>query len=134
MPWSPEPGAGFTSADDPWLPLGSDYAVRNVQSQLRDPDSHLHLYRRLLQLRRGSAPLRTGIYTPVDPTPPDCFVFERSETSERVLVAVNFSRELRSMDVADWAGQIAVSTQRASEGNVVRGTLHLLPHEAVVVV
>jgi glycosidase len=134
MRWSPDTTAGFTSAAEPWLPIGSDHAVRNVESQLLDPDSHLNLYRRLLRLRRGSAALRTGSYLPVDPVPPECFVFERSQGTERVLVAVNFSPQPRSIDPTGFAGRIAVSTRRKNEGNEVRGTLDLLPYEAVVVV
>ncbi|MFQ6046459.1 MAG: DUF3459 domain-containing protein, partial [Gemmatimonadales bacterium] len=134
MQWSPDPAAGFTSAKEPWLPVGSDHAVRNVQSQLRDPDSHLNLYRRLLSLRRGSAALRSGAYRPVDPVPPECFVFERSQGTQRALVAVNFSAESLSVGVAGCAGRMAVSTHRASEGREVEGTLDLQPHEALVVV
>ncbi len=134
MQWSPDSAAGFTLASEPWLPVGSDHAVRNTQSQLLDPDSHLNLYRRLLALRRGSAALRTGSYLPVDSVPPDCFVFERSLGTERVLVAVSFSAEPLSSDVPGLTGRIAVSTERANEDNEVDGTLHLLPHEAVVVV
>ena len=37
MPWSPEPGAGFTEAGvEPWLPFG-DVAACNVADQRRDP-------------------------------------------------------------------------------------------------
>lgn len=134
MQWSPDPGAGFTSADEPWLPIGSDHTVRNVQSQLLDPDSDLNLYRRLLRLRRGSVALRIGSYFPVDPVPPDCFAFERRHGTERVLVAVNFSANPLSIDTANTSGRIVVSTHRLQEGNEVEGALHLLPHEAVVVV
>ncbi len=133
MQWSPDPGAGFTLADEPWLPVGGDHAARNVRSQLRDPDSHLNLYRRLLALRRGSAALRTGSYQPLDDVPPDCFAFERSRGAERVLVAVNFSPEPLSVDVPGFAGRVAVSTHRKSEGCELEGALRLLPHEAVVV-
>ena len=134
MQWSSDTNAGFTLADEPWLPIGSGHAVRNVQSQLLKPDSHLDLYRRLLSLRRGSAALRTGSYLPVDPVPPDCFAFERRHGTERVLVAVNFSAKPLSIDAAKTSGRIAVSTHRMQEGNEVTGTLHLLSHEAVVVV
>jgi glycosidase len=91
MRWSADPGAGFTSADEPWLPVGDDYAERNVRSQLVDPGSHLNLYRRLLALRRDLAALRTGSYRPLDPVPRECFAFERAQGTERVLVAINFS-------------------------------------------
>jgi glycosidase len=134
MQWSADPAAGFTSAPEPWLPVGSDYIERNVESQLADPDSHLDLYRRLLRVRRGSAALRTGSYRPVDPAPPDCYAFERSEGAERVFVAINFSSEPLSIEAEGIAGRIAVSTHRASEGVEVTGALRLLPHEAVVVV
>ena len=134
MQWSPDPTAGFTSAREPWLPVGGDHAVRNVRSQLLDPDSHLNLYRRLLSLRRGSAALRTGSYRPVDRVPPECFVFERSQGTERVFVAVNFGPEPLSIDAPGLAGCIAMSTHRPSEGEEVTSALRLLPYEALVVV
>jgi glycosidase len=134
MQWSPDLAAGFTAANESWLPVGSEYTVRNVESQLPDPDSYLNLYRRLLSLRRSSAALRTGSYVPLDPVPPECFVFERSQGTERVLVAINFSAESLSVEPSEFAGRIAVSTQRVNEGNEVNGTLVLRPHEAVVVV
>ncbi len=134
MPWSPDAAAGFTSGKEPWLPLGSDSATRNVRSQLLDPDSHLDLYRRLLALRRGSAALRAGAYRPVEPVPVDCFVFERTAGAERVLVAVNFSAEARSTDIGGFTGRIAVSTRRVNEGSGVRGRVRLEPHEALVAV
>ena len=134
MRWSAGPAGGFTPGGEPWLPVGDDYAARNVRSQLLDPDSHLSLYRRLLSLRRGSAALRTGSYRPVDRVPPDCFVFERSQGIERVLVAINFSARPRSVNTPEFAGRVAVSTHRAGEGRKVTHTLHLLPHEGIVAV
>jgi glycosidase len=133
MQWSPDHAAGFTSAQEPWLPVGSDYTVRNVESQLRDPESLLNLYRRLLSLRRGSAALERGAYRPVESVPPECFVFERSQGADRVLIAVNFSAQPCSVDTAGLAGRIAVSTHRPNEDNEVTGVLELLPYEAVVV-
>lgn len=50
MQWSSAPAGGF-SAGDPWLPP-VDPEVRNVADQRRDPDSILHLFRRLIELRR----------------------------------------------------------------------------------
>lgn len=50
MQWTPEPSGGF-SAGQPWLPP-TDPGERNVQSQRRDPDSVLALYRRLIAVRK----------------------------------------------------------------------------------
>jgi glycosidase len=134
MPWSAGAGAGFTSAPEPWLPLGDDWTVRNVDTQLRDPDSLLNLYRRLLSLRRTTPALRAGAYRPLDPVPKDCFVYERTLESVRVVVAVNVSAERRSVGLPGFAGLVAVSTHRATEGGAADEAVTLLPQEAVVLV
>ena len=51
MQWSPGPLGGFTTGE-PWLPP-IDPERRSVDEQRRRPDSLLHLYRRLIELRRG---------------------------------------------------------------------------------
>ena len=53
MPWSDEPGAGFTAPGvEPWLPFG-DLAGVNVAAQRADRGSALHLTRDLIALRRA---------------------------------------------------------------------------------
>jgi alpha-glucosidase len=133
MQWSPAPGAGFSSARETWLPLGADYENRNVESQLRDPDSLLGLYRRLLRFRRSSAALRHGHYRSVDPVPADAFVFERVYSGERVVVAINFSPRALSIDMRGLTARVMVSTHRSNEGTGVQNTLHLGPYEAAVI-
>jgi alpha-glucosidase len=51
MPWTTEPGHGFTSGD-PWLPFGQDATSRSVEAQQRDEGSMLAFYRTLIGLRR----------------------------------------------------------------------------------
>src|SRR5204863_1957345 len=50
MQWDATAKAGFT-AGEPWLPA-IDPAERNVEAQRDDPESLLHLYCRLLDVRR----------------------------------------------------------------------------------
>ena len=53
MPWRDAPGGGFTAPDvRPWLPLG-DTGACNVEDQLADPASMVHLARDLIALRRA---------------------------------------------------------------------------------
>jgi len=59
LPWTGEPGGGFTTGH-PWLPLSAQNLARSVAAQAADPDSLLHLTRHLLDLRRSSAALRHG--------------------------------------------------------------------------
>ena len=66
MPWSDEPGAGFTAPGvEPWLPFG-DLAGVNVAAQQRaTPARALHLTRDLIALRRAEDDLRAGAYAQV---------------------------------------------------------------------
>ena len=59
MQWAGSANAGFSSAT-PWLPLGHDYQLCNVDQQSRDDSSLLSLYRRLIALRRKEPALCIG--------------------------------------------------------------------------
>ena len=87
MPWSDEPGGGFTSAAaTPWLPFG-DLAACNVAAQRDDPGSVLHLVRDLIALRKRSPELTSGSYEPL-PAPAGAWAWRRGE---RFVVALNLS-------------------------------------------
>ena len=51
MPWTPQPGLGFTDGR-PWLPDGGRTSGQTVIAQLSDPGSHLNTIRRLVAARR----------------------------------------------------------------------------------
>ena len=52
MQWDASPNAGFTDADaNPWLPVNANYQTLNVEAQLSDVNSHLNIYKSLVQLR-----------------------------------------------------------------------------------
>lgn len=54
MPWTPEPGHGFTFAGvEPWLPFGDRHAEDTVAVQRDDPSSWLSRWRRLIAARRS---------------------------------------------------------------------------------
>ena len=48
FPWSAAaPHAGFTSSDDPWLPIDPRHAAMALDTQEGQPDSHLAVTREL---------------------------------------------------------------------------------------
>lgn len=55
IPWSDEPGWGFTSGQ-PWLPFGERRPSDTVAVQRDDPRSSLHRHRRLFEARRTLDP------------------------------------------------------------------------------
>jgi alpha-glucosidase len=134
MEWDRTPHAGFSRAtvESTWLPVGGDAPTRNVAAQLDDPVSLLNLYRRLLAYRRASRALQVGDYHPLPDPPDDCLVFERVASTDRVLVAINFTAAPREVPLPAGA-RVAISTDPSrSATGVPDAPLVLGPNEAVI--
>ena len=95
MPWNRGPGHGWP-VRDPWLPWPPQAGTRNVEAERDDPGSMLHLYRRLLAARRGSAALRRGDLV-LREGAGDVLAFERNCEGDRRLVVVNFGNRSSSI-------------------------------------
>jgi len=137
MPWTAGPGAGFTTGR-PWLRLGPDWPVRNVQAQAADPDSILALYRRLIAVRRVVPALHRGTLVLLPPPAAPVLAYLRQEDESLALTLVNFSRRAVRFDFAtgqatDWRPIVATHLELPAgfrDGEAVR----LGPHEAAVFV
>jgi alpha-glucosidase len=126
MPWTGEPGAGFTEPGvEPWLPFG-DVSACNVAHQRTDPASTLHLTRDLIALRRELADLRDGVYATLW-SKDGVWAWQRGDST---VVAVNLQGEPAT--VASISGTVRIGTDRARDGEAVDG-LRLGPWEGVVV-
>jgi alpha-glucosidase len=126
MPWSDEPGGGFTEPGvEPWLPFG-DLSAANVAAQRDDPESALHLTRDLIALRRAEEDLRTGAYRQVA-LEGGLWAYARGDG---FVVALNLGDEAASLPAH---GRIELATRRARDGEEVAGTLTLDAGEAAIV-
>jgi glycosidase len=127
MPWSDEPGGGFTqNGTAPWLPFG-DLGAHNVAAQRQDPGSVLHLVRDLIAQRREREDLRGGAYETL-PAPAGAWAWRRGSSTA---VAVNLGEE--EVEVEGLAGTVLVGTDRARDGEAVAGALRLAAGEGAVV-
>jgi alpha-glucosidase len=127
VPWSAEPPHGWDGAE-PWLPWPPEPERRNVERLAADEGSILHLYRRLLRLRRTSEALRRGSLRWLG-APTDVLAFVREQGSEEVRVAVNFGDgPVRWPLEGDWR----VHVSSAPDG-LTTDYAGVLPPEAAVV-
>jgi alpha-glucosidase len=127
MPWTDEPGAGFTAPGvEPWLPFGD--LRTNVAAQRADPSSVLHLARDLIALRRADDALRAGAYTALD-APAGAWAYRRGD---RAWVALNLSDA--AVAVRGVGGRVAIGTDRARDGEPLAGRVALAPWEGVVAI
>lgn len=120
IPWETEAPHGWPGAD-PWLPWPPEPDRVNVERERADPDSVLHLYRRMLAERRRSSALTVGTCTVSDDAPPGVLVIERrAPDGDRRTILVNFTDEPRTVTAR---GRVAVSSERAGEGADFTGEL-----------
>ena len=133
MPWTAAaPHAGFCPPDAaPWLPLSADAPAKAVDVQAADPASLLHLYRRLLRLRRARPALHAGRYAPLDGMPPDVFAFARAHGTDRVAVALNFGPDAADVPLG---GPVLLATHAGVASGIAAsgGRLRLPPSAGAV--
>jgi alpha-glucosidase len=93
--------------------LAADFTGVNVARQADDPASLFSFYRRAIWFRKSAPALLEGSYRGLD-SPPDTFVFVREHGAQRLLVALNFGAEPRTIELpATGKGGVALSTDAA---------------------
>ena len=133
MQWDASQYAGF-SAVEPWLPVSNDFTERNVEVMKADPHSILSLYRELLHLRKSSAALQVGTYTPIDMLTEKCFIYRRDANTESFLIALNFTDMEQCFHLADIiTGKIMLSTHLDRLGEIDLKDIQLRPHEGLII-
>ena len=130
IPWAAGPTHGWRRPDN-WLPWPPDADRKNAELQRQDPTSMLHLYHRLLELRRMSPALHRGAQELLD-TGPAVVGWRRSHGDDRCVVLVNFTDGEASVDgpEIDDGWQVVCSTEPGAQQRPFSGTM--APHAAAV--
>ena len=135
MQWDASPNAGFAAPGvQPWLPLASDYAQRNVAVESSGPRAMLSFFRALTTLRQSSAALTIGDYAAVDTGVENLFAYTRTHGDERLLVVLNFAGSTHRIDLSALGkeAEIVLSTGMESTGKVRLRALYVVGNEGIV--
>jgi oligo-1,6-glucosidase len=100
MQWDDSEHAGFTTGI-PWITVNPNYKDVNAAAQLVDPDSVLHHYRRLIELRHTVPAVAHGDFRMLLPDDEHVYAFTRSLDDVELLVLGNFSGETVRADTPD---------------------------------
>lgn len=132
MQWSSDKHAGFSTAK-PWLPLSEDHVSMNVETLKAHPQSILWLYKRLIELRASRPALSVGAFRLLA-SEDDVLVYERRRGEERLLVALNFSPDERTVAIPPDhdSPSILLSTALDRDGERQEAKLALRPNEGVL--
>ncbi|MBI4054427.1 MAG: alpha-glucosidase C-terminal domain-containing protein [Candidatus Doudnabacteria bacterium] len=132
MQWDGSKNAGF-SRSKPWLPTASNYKVRNIETEMKDPRSMLNLFRRLIHYRKKSPALLEGSYHSID-VAGEVFAYVRQCPAEKLLVVANFSATEQNLSLRSETAQVICNTFMDAEygKEVDTGKLVLRPYEGYV--
>lgn len=128
MPWANRLPHGGFSVTPPWLPVPADHLPLAVDSQLRNPNSHLNRLKPALAFRQRHAALRTGSFEPVH-ADADVLVVRRRAGADTALLAFNLGPTLQLIALPG-------EPPRTHDALTLHGaafdgrTLHLPPHSA----
>jgi alpha-glucosidase len=130
MRWDGSRHGGFTTGE-PWLPMGSGIAERNVERQKADQRSLLHLYRALIALRDREPVLVHGSYEAMR-SHNDILIYRREMPQDTLLIALNLTPEPRRFE---WTGTgtLLLSTYLEGEQKSITGPFLLRPDEGVII-
>ncbi|MGV3578445.1 alpha-amylase family glycosyl hydrolase [Brevundimonas sp.] len=118
MPWKTDNGFAGFSEHEPWLPVDPRHRALAAEAQERDPNSTLHLARRLIALRHAHPALRIGSMTMLEWTG-DLLLFRRQGDGETLLCAFNLGH-----DPVSWTPPAGWSVVEAvNQTDVFSGTL-----------
>jgi alpha-glucosidase len=129
MPWDSSLSAGFTKAR-PWLPLGEDYATRNVANLSRQRDSILTLYQKLIRLRRSNEALVSGRLKGVVANG-NILRYERRDDGQHFAILLNLGHEQEEVNLE--RGRIVVSTYLDREDDLFERNVSLRSSEGLIV-
>jgi alpha-glucosidase len=129
MPWDGSASAGFTKGR-PWLPLGADHEEVNVAALEQDGTSILHLYRKLIDLRRRRPTLVSGRMKFIS-ADRGALRYERRGDEDRILVLLNMSAD--SVRTTVEGGTILASTDFDRGGQRVNGVVEMKAAEGMVI-
>jgi alpha-glucosidase len=129
MPWDGSTTGGFTTGW-PWLPLGDKHAIVNVAAMEQNSDSILHLYRKLIDLRRNRKSLVNAALSEVS-TEKNVLRYMRVEEGERLLVLLNIGLDPITLSIE--SGIILASTSLDRDGERITSSVQINAAEGLVI-
>ncbi|WP_102264670.1 glycoside hydrolase family 13 protein [Mesobacillus jeotgali] len=92
MQWSNAENAGFTTGT-PWLGMNPNYKEVNVENQLNDPDSILHFYKKMIEMKKANDIFTYGTYDLVLENHGQIYAYTRTLEDKQAVVLSNLSSE-----------------------------------------
>lgn len=94
MQWNKQ--GGFSN-HQPWISMNTNCSYINVDDNMNDPNSILHYYRKLIQLRKKYQVISNGNYQPFLEQEGSIYAFKRNYLDEEIIVINNFYEKEKNL-------------------------------------
>lgn len=134
MQWNSKPFGGFSEVK-PWLRLDKTYARNNMERQMKDENSMLVLYRKLINLRKSEVALYLGDYLPVG-SDHQYIAYKRCYPGAKsFLIILNLTHKPCYFSISGFTfkGIIKVATVAELEGLHIENKMDLSGDEGIIV-
>lgn len=135
MQWTSGHNAGFSTAKTTWLPVTDNYRSYNVESESKDPDSFLSLYKELAKLRNQADSLKYGKLSIYDTGNHAVLGYKRAIDNEEHIILINFSKTISNFTLkqGDDLGKFVLSSNPQTKlTSITSGKVQMSPYEAAV--
>ncbi len=134
MQWTDDSMAGFTTAEESWLPINPNYKQVNTRKENKDPHSLLSLYKKLLRLRKSHKAFQFGSQQILTLNNDQILAFLRIFHDSMILVLLNYSHQKQSIKTPFSKGKILVDTKLEKiDKSVLLTTISLAANEGLVI-
>ena len=98
MQWDDSKNAGFTQGE-PWIEAASNYKEINVNKALKDENSILSYYKKLIEVRKNEPIIKEGKFRLLFKDHSKVYVYERTLDNEKIIAVNNFYSESCTIDL-----------------------------------
>ena len=92
MQWDDSDNSGFTEGK-PWINVNENYREINVKAQLKDENSILNFYKKMIKIRKQYETLIYGSYDLILAEDEKIYAYTRTMNNEKFIVIVNLSHD-----------------------------------------
>ena len=120
MQWDGTKNAGFSSAENTWLPVHENYNRVNVKDEFEDEDSLLRTVQSILKVRKSSKALQEGRVEILEGLPTNVLGIARKAETETVIVLMNFGIEEKEFEFPASEKLFTISVKDEIKNNAIR--------------
>ena len=103
MQWDTSQNAGFSSAEQAWLPVHNNFKTINVEKEHKETSSLLNTIRALLKIRKEEITLQEGSLECIEGLPFGVLGYSRTFGKMKLLILLNFDKQSKEfpLDVSE---------------------------------